>query len=42
MTTLGIGDIIMITLEERLFSTITMMVGTLVFAYIIGSIGDAV
>ena len=40
LTTVGYGDIIPSTDSERIFVTFSMMIGALLFAYIVGDIGS--
>jgi voltage-gated potassium channel Kch len=41
-TTIGYGDIVPFTNVERIFDIVAMLIGALVFGYIIGAVGNVV
>jgi hypothetical protein len=41
-TTIGYGDIVPYTNIERIFDIVAMLIGALVFGYIIGAVGNVV
>jgi hypothetical protein len=41
-TTIGYGDIVPFTNIERIFDIVAMLIGALVFGYIIGAVGNVV
>ena len=41
-TTIGYGDIVPFTNIERIFDIVAMLIGALVFGYIIGAVGNVI